>query len=154
MMNHVRILRRILCVLTICVSSKGFSEDIDSVVASVTGDGVLVLQNGRNVVQWGLEIEDVSAFEQFLTGRWVRCRELTKTNTLTLADCRLSAQVSQPSMAAEYLDLFTWLPEMELAQKVCGVFGFEDKFTTLQSNVGQVFYGCRRNLPSRGIALH
>lgn len=135
--------------MAVC-ASQGIADDVDGLIIDVDSEGVLQFEGGTRVAVWGLDAASIAQIDDMLIGKWMRCDLLSFAEDLYLGDCFLALGSRRPDTVSEYLHLFTWLPEFDLAQESCSVNEFSGTFNYRLNEGGEVGYGCRSGKPVRG----
>jgi len=129
------------------------AKEIWGRIEEVDGSGVVHIEGEQKVMLWGLDANSVAKLAEFLTGRWIRCNQLTFDDGTSLGDCGLSPNFSPAMNSAVYLHLATWLPAFDMAVPSCSVGGFEERFIFSRPVLGDLHYGCRNGVPSTGMMV-
>lgn len=139
------------CVAFIGVGSAQ-AEEIIGKVAGMSSEGIIALEDGRIVAQWGVQINESVELSEFLLGRRIECIVLQKETQPIVGDCRVAPSERLPSSRREFLDLLTWLPLLGYGSKSCDGTVLVEPLSTFDRLVGNVGYACRLGHPVRSEA--
>lgn len=122
---------------------------IGGVVASISSDGLILMTDGLQIRQWGLEITSPIALSNLLLGRELSCSFIYSVSDVYFADCQTFAVSSHTYPRA--LDLFAWLPELGWAKHTCNLRQHESAAKSEAPIAGDgMFYACsNESVPRR-----
>ncbi|HRK99053.1 MAG TPA: hypothetical protein PK486_01365 [Trichococcus flocculiformis] len=86
-------------------------------VKEITKHGSIITFNHGEIFLWGMEIENSKLSASYLVGKYLNCLLVYKTDDKYYADCDIIS-LSDTNLNSP-LDLYTWMPEFNLAVRVC-----------------------------------
>jgi len=113
---------------TILVSQERIGGATGGIVSEVSDEGHLILEDGKIVELWGLQLVDHEFATRFLVGQKVGCVVIQITGERLISDCALGPQLENVPIAQRRnitrtvysMDLFRWLDELDAYSYECG----------------------------------